>query len=280
LWRIDLSPTLRNGVNGGSSGYVFADLACTTGSRTSCTGTSYQDRRRFFYAPNVAQVNDSIYGSSSSPKYDIVTIATGDREDPLDFLTQNLTPAETAVHNRIYALRDFNIDAMSTGGSITYPATIKDADLIDVTSNQFQTANSLDIASSGIKTSKGWYINLVDGSNWVGEKSLARTGIFGGTLYVTTFTPASAATGQTTCAANEGLGTLYAINILNGAAGTDLDGSGGALTTGDRKTNVGGGIPSEHVIVIREGGNSDLVGTSSPGAVDDNLKRAKTYWFQ
>lgn len=278
LWRIDLSPTL--GASGGSdsTGYVFADLACTTGSRTSCTGTSYQDRRRFFYQPDVVQINDSIYGPSSSPKYDIVTIATGDREDPLDFLTQSLTPAETAVHNRIYALRDFNIDAMGTGGSITYPATIKDADLIDVTSNQFQTTTTAAIEASGIQTSKGWYIDLKDGSNWVGEKSLARTSVFAGTLYVTAFTPASAATGQTTCAANEGLGTGYAINILNGAASFDLDGSG-TTTTADRKTNVGGGIPSEVVTVIREGGTTTLTGTKSGDDVSD-LNRLKTYWFQ
>jgi hypothetical protein len=107
----------------------------------------------------VAQVNDSIYGLSTSPKYDIVTIATGDREDPLDFLTQNLSPAETAVHNRIYALRDFNIDAMGTGGSITYPATIKDAHLINVTSNQFE-CHQLGYCRQRYPASKGWYIDL------------------------------------------------------------------------------------------------------------------------
>jgi len=279
IWRIDLSPTLRTNVNGGSSGYVFADLACTSGSRPSCTGTSNQDRRRFFYPPDVAQVNDSIY--SATPKHDIVTIASGDREDPLDFLTLGLTPAEGPVHNRIYALRDANIDAMSTGGSITYPATIKDTDLLNVTANQLQDADSTEIASSGILTRKGWFIDLQDSAgSWVGEKSLARTGIFGGTLYVTTFTPASSSTAQQTCAANEGLGQVYAINILNGGASTDLTGNGGALTTEDRKTNVGGGIPSEHVVVIREGGNSDLVGTAAPGAVKKGLQRAKTYWFQ
>jgi type IV pilus assembly protein PilY1 len=280
VWRIDLSPTLRQGNNGGSSGYVFADLACTSGSRPSCAGTPLQDRRRFFYPPDIAQVSDSIYGSPSAPKYDIVTIASGDREDPLDFLTENQTPTQTPVHNRIYALRDFKIDAMSTGGSITYPASIKDANLYDATSSALQTATGTAIAASGIQTSSGWYVDLVDsGGAWIGEKSLARTSIFGGTLYVTTFTPASPTTGKVTCAANEGLGTLYALNILDGAASMDLNGDG-TVDSSDRQVNVGGGIPSEHVIVIREGGNSDLVGTSAPGAVNKNLQRAKTYWFQ
>ena len=280
VWRLDLSPTLAKNKNGGSSGYVFADLACTSGSRPSCAGTADQDRRRFFYPPDVAQVNDSIYGSTTAPEYDIVTISSGDREDPLDNHTVGLATPVEAVHNRLYALRDPNIDALGTAGAITYPATIKDSNLYNATSNALQSATSTVIDGSGIRTSKGWFINFVSsGSAWVGEKSLARTSIFGGTLYATTFTPADDSTPSTACQADTGKGLLYAVNILNGAATFDLDGAAG-LSTSDRTTGVGSGIPAEHVVVIRPGGNSDLVGTASPGAVNKTLQRDKTFWYQ
>lgn len=279
IWRIDLSPTLKLNNNGGSSGYVFADVACSSGSRPTCSGTSNQARRRFFYPPDVAQVNDSIY--SSVAKYDIVTIGSGDREDPLDLHTSTLSPAQDPVHNRLYALRDYNINAMSTGGSITYPATIVPSDLYDATPNNLQNATSTQINTSGIKSDKGWFISFVDSSgNWVGEKSLSRTNIFGGTLYATTFIPASATTTTVgSCTPNEGTGTLYSLNLLDGAADFDSNGDG-TLDTSDRKSNVGGGIPSEHVVVIRPGGNSDLVGTAMPGNVKQGLQRDTIYWFQ
>jgi len=268
VWRIDLSPTMSKGKNDATNGYVFANLA----------GTAIEDRRRFFYPPNIAQVNDSIYGDPSNPQYDIVTIASGDREDPLDLLPKGLSPAKGAIHNRIYALRDYSIDALATGASYTYPATIKESDLYDATPNALQSADTKTIEASGIQSSKGWYVDL-KGSDWVGEKSLARTTIFGGTLYATTYTPASDETASKTCAASEGLGTVYAFNILNGGASFDLD-LDGNVDTNDRKKDVGGGIPSEHVVVIRPGGNSDLVGSSQPGAVNQALQRYKTYWFQ
>jgi len=269
VWRIDLSPTMSKGKNDATSGYLFASLA----------GTAVEDRRRFFYPPNIAQVNDSIYGDPSNPLYDIVTIASGDREDPLDLLPKGLVPAKGAIHNRIYALRDYSIDALATGATYTYPATIKESDLYDATPNNLQAADTKTIEASGIQTSKGWYVDLKGASGWVGEKSLARTTIFGGTLYATSFTPASSETASKTCAASEGLGTLYAFNILNGGASFDLD-LDGDIDSNDRKSDVGGGIPSEHVVVIRPGGNSDLVGSSQPGAVNQKLQRYKTYWFQ
>lgn len=279
VWRIDLSPTLKLNTNADSNGHVFADLACTSGTRPSCAGTPMQDRRRFFYPPNVTQVEDSTY-SSATPKYDIVTIASGDREDPLDFLTLNLVPSQGPVHNRIYALRDYQISTLSTGGTITYPATIKDADLFDATSNSLQGATTTTVSASAIQSSEGWYLNLVDSSGgWVGEKSLAKTDIFAGTLYATTFTPANASTGQVTCSANEGLGTLYALNVLYGGANVDLN-KDGVIDASDRLGSAGGGIPSEHVIVIREGGLTDLVGTNTPGAVPPELPPEDVYWFQ
>jgi hypothetical protein len=68
------------------------------------------------------------------------------------------------------------------------------------------------------------------------------------------------------------------INILNGAASYDLNGDG-VVNSADRSTYVGGGIPSEVVTVIREGGTTTLTGTKSGDDVS-NLNRLKTYFYQ
>ncbi len=50
----------------------------------------------------------------------------------------------------------------------------------------------------------------------------------------------------------------------------------------DRSATIGGGIPSEVVIVIRDGGVTGLVGTSGGAAgidVGGGLPRYKTYWY-
>ncbi len=78
----------------------------------------------------MAQVKDAIY--SSSENYDLVTIGSGDREDPLDLLTSNPT-ADYPVHNRIYAFRDYNY---MTGIPATIPATpLSEFEMYDATAN-------------------------------------------------------------------------------------------------------------------------------------------------
>ena len=296
LWRIDLSPTLRSNsnaatANAGSSGYILADVGCASGSRPTCTGTAVQNRRKFYYPPNVAKVYDSTF--STQAKHDLVTIVSGDREDPLDNITTLMTPTQEPVHNRIYVFRDYITDALSTGSTITYPATIKDTstptDLYDATNNDLQDATLAEITASGIQSRKGWFIDLKEttGTTWVGEKGLAKTIIFGGSLYVSTYVPANASTASLTCQASEGLGKLYVLNLLSGAARFDLD-TNSTITTTDRSINVGGGIPPELVIVIREGGVSGLVNTDNPNkegcsgntcAISPKNKVLRDFWF-
>ena len=95
-------------------------------------------------------------------------------------------------------------------------------------------------------------------TTWIGEKGLAKTVIFNGTLYATTYIPANDSTAVATCAAAEGEGRYYAVNYLDGTPAFDLNGDG-TTDTNDRSAVVGGGVPSEPVIVIREGGVSGLV---------------------
>ncbi|MGE5242162.1 MAG: pilus assembly protein [Bacteroidota bacterium] len=297
LWRIDLGDQLDTNANGGSAGYVFADVGCGSSGTTvrvhdtsgGCpTGTTNQDRRKFFYPPDVAQVDDPNF--STTAKYDLVTIASGDREDPIDLLTNNLSPTQEPVHNRLYAFRDYNY---AFGPPATTPTTITDIDLYDATANNLGTMTGSTLQTeidTNVKGSKGWYINLQETSaitlpnglttTWVGEKGLAKTVIFGGVLYATTYVPANSITSVQTCSAAEGEGKVYAVNYLSGTQMFDLNHSGDGVL--DRSAAVGGGIPSEPVIVIREGGVSGLVGTSGGAAsIDTNSgnNKYRTYWY-
>jgi len=270
--------------NGGSSGFIFADVGCTGGVRSDlsdptknhCADTPKYERRKFFYAPDVAQVSDPTY--SSVPDYDLVTIESGDREDPLDKVTSTLSVE--AVHNRIYAFRDPNI---LPGAPAPTPSTLTDSNLYPATANDLQDPSGAGYAAalSAIKTAKGWYIDLKSSTSpyWIGEKGLAKTTVFGGVLFATTYTPTTSTTVIDSCnAATEGTGMLYAMNYLNGTAVNDLNGD----SILDRFIPVGGGIPSEIVVVIREGGVTALVGTSggaSTPPIDSALPRYPTYWY-
>lgn len=294
LWRIDLGDQLDTNANGGSAGYVFADVGCgstgttvrvhdTTGNCPS--GTTNQVRRKFFFPPDVAQVSDTNF--STTANYDLVTIASGDREDPLDLLTTQLATPEEPVHNRLYAFRDYNYGYGPPASASTITETT--TDLYDATANNLGTftGTALDSEKAIIRSKKGFYIDLKESSSltlpngitttWIGEKGLAKTVIFGGVLYATTYVPANDLTAVQTCAAAEGQGRVYAINYLSGTPVFNLTGDS-AL---DRSKPAGGGIPSEPVIVIREGGVTGLVGTSG-GAASVTTKSSgnkyRTYW--
>ena len=295
LWRIDLGDQIGASGNGGSSGYVFADIGCGSTSSTrrvhdtsgDCPGsTTKQDLRKFFYPPDVAQVKDATY--STSENYDLVTIGSGDREDPLDLLTSNPS-ADYPVHNRIYAFRDYDY---ITGAPATIPTTpLSEFEMYDATANNLGTLTGTALQTeidTKVKTSKGWYINLAEpsavtllnglSSTWAGEKVLAKTLVFGGVLYATTFLPANQSTLATACSANEGTARAYALNYLTGESVYDMNNDGSI----ERFATIGGGIPSEVVIVIRDGGVTGLVGTSGGAAgitIGGGLPRYKTYWY-
>ena len=304
LWRIDLgtdydpsgsSPANRLGSNGLTGGYVLADFACTrdgtTGART-CPGTPVdQDWRRMFYRPDVGAVRDSTYVASGYVDYDLVTVGTGDRADPLDKLTANLGTPEVPVHNRVYAVRDYNT---AYGPPSTIPIPYQESDLYDATANLIQstTTSVATQAKTDLTNSKGWYVNLEEASapawtsldsigsrTWIGEKALARTVILAGVVYATTFTPANPDTATSTCSPNEGQAKVYAFNALDAGITVDMDGDG----TAERSLAVGGGIPSELVTVIREDGTVGLVGASGGGQkinVNNDGALKRTYWVE
>jgi len=312
LWRVDLGEQVDVNNAGGTAGARLADFACTDGTRPDCTGangTDVQDRRKFFYPPDVTFVRDSVFTDPDADAhlYDLVTVATGDRADPTDKFTEAdiVAPVE-AVHNRIYAIRDFvpndivnaNYPLCITGtpGSLSScGGPITEGDLLDVTTTQNVTASAL-------FQREGWFIGLQEGSpiatpagnsTWIGEKSLASTLIFANILFATTFVPANDLTAQQTCSKDEGLGRVFALNLFNGeAALTDVFNAFEATTgfdpltisVSDRAATIGGGIPSEVTIVIREGGVTGLVGisggTASPPVNPSGVPQFDTFWQQ
>jgi len=288
LWRVDLAANIATGTNGSTAGYVFADAVCarSVSNVRDCSSVNNQGRRKFFYPPDVAPVEDTLFSANSL--YDLVTIVSGDREDPLDMLTSNLSPVEEAVHNRIYAFRDIDYQKGTPGAARN---AITDSLLYDATSNTLGTLTGTALTTeinTNFKSKKGWFIDLKElaaitlpnglpPTTWVGEKGLAKTTIFEGILNVTTFTPSNDTTATATCAASEGLAKVYALNFLDGTPGLDLNGDGVV----DRSVAIGGGIPSEVVVVVRPGGSTGLVnvsGGSTQVPIGQSGGPQKSYW--
>ncbi len=313
LWRIDLGTQLAAGVNGGSTAYIFADVGCGSGvlhkNNGSCpASTVVQDIRKFFYPPDRAAVNDSVY--STNANYDLITIGSGDREDPLDLLTATRvtpynSPNNEPVHNRLYAFRDCNyatgkpsVDCATgsvlSGSSVPTPFT--ENNLYDATLNKIGTDTGSTLANdiSSLSGDDGWFINLYASAavtlpnglstTWIGEKVLAPTVVFQGTLFATTYLPPNTGSSSTnSCQPATGTGTAYALNALNATPA-----AGVTTSAGDRAgaVVVGSGIPSQVVIVFRpdgttgliDAGNKGGVPTGAPGVQNNTAKR--NYWYE
>jgi len=340
VWRLDFSSQFFKNVPRRTYAGVMADFGCALGDpstdRPLCADanfddfggdpsaniTSVQHRRKFMHQVDVAQVRDDTF--SINAIYDVVVLASGDRADPTDKFTEGhqssvdadgdgiLDPAPVqAVHNRIYALRDYLVQEVANAsnfpkcvitqndGSQSLGAcpsgVITEAQLYQATSNALQDPedSGFDAAVDAARAKTGWYIDLKEPTaqttaeglttNWVGEKGLATPVIFDDIIFQTTYVPASDVTAQVTCSKTEGEARLYALNLLTAASAIDFDESG-SLETSDRYTTVGGGIPSELVVVIREGGVTGLVGvsggTATPNIGGGQSPVGRTYWWQ
>ena len=271
VWRVDLHNVYP------TSAAPEGDTVVGKLADISTAGTLAAERR-FFYKPTVVQVVDTEFSNAAGGEYDYVLIGSGNRANPLD----------TQVEDRFYAFRDVNIgrmlDSNGDNRADTYPLTttgsdnaaaIDNGDLLDVTT---QTLVDIGASSSSVQNALGWYFDF-NNAGRDGEKVLASSGVFAGTLIFTTYIPDDAAAIADVCSAAEGSGRAYNFNILSTAAALDWDSSANGLS--DRSVVLGSGIPSAGVPIFTKEGVTVLVGTGG-GSVNvgqvANLPRGQTYW--
>ena len=278
VWRIDLDDQL-----GGPSSGNEDSVDGTSGARLAVLSNpdddvaNIEDHRKFFYAPDVIQVADTVFAGQD---YDLVVIVSGDRANPL----------EDDVKNRAYGLRDYlisepltetdqyplfeEVDTDGDGNDDLYDAT---ADLIQVGEEGEQAA-----AKSALIASSGWYIDLTEDGTKEGEKGLSSPIVLAGKLFFTTFIPGD----HDPCSATLGVGRLYGLDVITaGALFEDWfeDGIDNQFESGDRTYALGGGIPSSAVPIFQKQGVTLLIGTGGGAeSVDPDitLPRVKTYWYQ
>jgi len=220
--------------------------------------------RKIFYRPSVTfdrvkvQEGDNVV-SRIRP---ILYFGTGDRSHPLN----------TAVTDRLYKVVD--------KGQITADG-INDTDLMDITANELQVADTTpdqaQVILDGMKAvdNYGWYIDLEDD----GEKALAGTVVFNNIALYTTYTPNNLVAPDPCNPNHLGTARVYGVNARTGEAivnwdpdndrdNTDVNEraeheDGYVLRKSDRVKTIGQGIPSGIVTLIDASGQATLMISSS-----------------
>lgn len=205
--------------------------------------------RNFFYGPSV----------TLEKGYDLVFMGTGDRENAC---CNNVFPTEcsSSEPDILCAVKDAH-SSTTIIGERDVAGILYAKELVDLTDPSDTPPNlgdpESDVDGNGFYD-KGWYIRMVDDSNSaVGEKVLSESTVFYKVFYITTFTP-----NDDPCMPG-GEGKLYALSYLTGGAVMDFDND----DANDRSVILGGGIPSKPVMVIRDGGDTNLlisVGSTNP----------------
>ncbi len=283
VWRVDLvnvDPASASDPEGDSVVGRLANIS-TSGTLTA--------ERRFFYKPTVVQVIDTQFSNVANGEYDYVLIGSGNRANPLD----------SQVQDRFYAFRDINITQMldSDGDNLAddYPLQVDGTtngspilddgtSLIDITNDVFDLDGSGNLipVPTGVRNALGWYYDF-NAAGRAGEKVLAASSVFGGTLIFTSYVPDDPAAIDDICSAAEGSGLAYNMDILSTRAAIDWDEDGTLEPTIDRTAKLGTGIPSEGVPIFTKQGVTVLVGTGGGaeniGKVSE-LPRFNTYWYE
>jgi type IV pilus assembly protein PilY1 len=208
IWRFNVSDPADSTKWSGAR--IFQSNPCTG---TACSDGTGDVGRKIFYKPSALR----------GPGYVSLFFGTGDREHPTN----------TAVDDRIYAMKDPLDIALPTpsGSSVTLPMT--ESNLMDVTLDTLQaagtsaaTAGSLlsqlngITALSGSTYAYGWYIKLSGTTTTAnsGEKVLAPPVVFNGDATFNTYTPTAAGGSTNSCTANLGTAIQYDLNYLTGEA--------------------------------------------------------------
>ncbi len=231
LWRFDVGSTT---VSDWKAYKIF--------STNPVPGASTDTGRKMFYRP-VATLEASATIKARGNDA-LIFMGSGDREHPLN----------TAVIDRIYAVRD--------KGQISAKS---ESDLLDVTSDQLQTATTANSGSAAnptvgsvdyylkqLRTNFGWYIRLDQNQ---GEKVLAAPALLNKIAYFTTFTPGASISADPCKPSNLGTGRIYVLNYATGESVMNYD------TTNDTTVTSNKRAKAEGVIKVR----SDRVKTLGSG---------------
>jgi len=268
VWRVDLA-ALETATANPESTTVVGKLAEIGSDVTDSI------KRRFFDAPSVVQVTDTLFSNESD--YDYVLVGSGYRAHPLD----------TEVEDRFYAFRDFFIGANEMedidGDNVSestdgYPqisgSAYSNGDLIDVTSTL------LDSSDSTHKGAGGWFYDFTDAGT-TAEKVLSSPRTTDGIVTFTTFAP-EATSSSDPCNASLGLGTAYNFDILSAGAGLDWN-ADGVVDINDRTFELSGGIPSSVVPVFTNDGVYGVVGVEGGSKQLGRLTTndpSRTHWLE
>jgi type IV pilus assembly protein PilY1 len=278
VWRIDLDV----GTSGRGVGGRLAILADSTVPESA---------RQFFYPPEVVNVKDSLY--SSVENYDLVTIVSGKRTNPLN----------TTTHDQFYVLRDRAIAGLQDSGNgnakLDDPTRVPEtnfytlglSDLYNATSNVIQQGSDTAKvqAMQELKDKKGLYIDLVESSGtFIGEKGLASPVVIGGKVFFTTYVPPQDVGNVSGCSVSgDGTSRLYALDMLTGGAAYNYSKSGSPnYTQADRSKQLRQGVTSDLVPMFLQGdtgGRVGLLSNSLETLKDDlgvNLRLTPVFWLQ
>lgn len=262
IWRVDLEPSSANIAPANWQVTKFAELG----------GTS-SVKRKFLFGPDVVLTKS----------FDLVLIASGDREHPL---YDNVSARQTV--NKFYALYDTKT-GMDASGATT---------IVDSTGNTSSTASAgfhavsegNPVPSGYWQTGKGFYFPL---SN-AGEKGVNAVMTVAGYSYFGTNQPENPA--NLTCTTNLGTARAYAVSLFTGVPETTAFAGGGlppspiagivnvplnGVST-PIATCFGCGMPGGITGTNREGFVSQKDATApGSGAVQVRLSadRRRTYWY-
>ena len=255
IFRIDINQN-NSGASNFATGGVIAKLS----------GNSLADARRFFEPVTVA------FGKEN--RYLNIAVGSGFRPGPLS----------TSVNDRMYVIKDPHVTSKPSNYGYVNGRPITEADLYDATSNLVQEGNSSQrsTALSRLNSARGWYMKL----EISGEKVLSKATIHNGALLFTTFIPMLGGRGQ--CLPAPGTNYLYAVNIDNGAAISDLNqwqwvSLGSGLDKSDRSKSIRNAAiaPSPTIISRIDGGASVCVGNQCLHDVFDPVTKVpvhRRYW--
>ena len=210
--------------------------------------------RRFYETPDVVLVN-CVRGTFLA-----INIGSGYRGHPLD----------TDVNDEFFSVRDANV--YLPVATADYPAEpVTEGELLDITD---------DPAALVPSDARGWRLRLVESA---GEKILNPAVTFNSTVFFTSFSPGGSVSA---CVGGLGINRLYEVDVCNGRAVTNLDGSleSEPLSVDDRirVLNQTGIAPGLTLVLpsTADDNPTGFVGTVGFELPNGGSPWHRTYWMQ